>query len=76
MKSETSFIQELENKAVEQQRLVRTELIPGWAKGLGNWLAVNPWRVLVPGASMVYVVWRITYGVEFREFILGLFGGF
>lgn len=76
MKTENSFIKELESRAVEQQRLVQTELIPGWARGLGGWLAVNPWRVLVPVAGIVYGVLRIGYGVGFRDFILGLFGGF
>ena len=73
---ETTFIRELELRAIEQQRLVQTELIPAWARGLGDWLAVNPWRVLVPGASIVYFVLRIMLGTEYREFILGLFGGF
>lgn len=76
MKSESSFIKELEIRAVEQQRLVQTELIPGWARGVGGWLAVNPWRVLVPVSSIVYAVCRIGYGVQFRDFILELFGGF
>jgi hypothetical protein len=76
MKEESSFIKELESKSQEQQRLVQTELIPEWAKGLGDWLAVNPWRVLVPMSTMVYVILRIVYGNNFREFILGLFGGF
>lgn len=76
MKTEHSFIKELESRAREQQRLVQTELIPTWAKGLGDWLAVNPWRVLVPMAGMAYVVCRIGYGGQFRELILGIFGGF
>lgn len=73
---EAGFIKLLEKKAEEQRRVVQTELIPQWAKGLGNWFAVNPWRVIVPAASIVYVVWRIAYGEQFRELILGLFGGF
>ncbi len=76
MKSENNFIQELERRAVERQRLIQTELVPSWAKGLGDWLVVNPWRVLVPGASMSYLVLRIMVGTPYREFILGLFGGF
>lgn len=76
MKSERNFIQELESRAVEQQRLVQTELIPDWAKGLGDWLALNPWRVLIPLSVLVYVFLRIAYGAEYREFVLGLFGGF
>jgi hypothetical protein len=76
MKSERSFIQELEQKAKEQQKLANTEMIPEWAKGVGDWLVVNPWRVLIPVAGMSYLVIRMIYGLEFREFILGLFGGF
>lgn len=76
MKTENSFIGELEAKAEEQQRLVRTELIPAWAKGMGGWLAVNPWRVLMPIAGIWYLVVRSWYGVDFREYILGIFGGF
>ncbi len=76
MKSEHSFVAELEQKAREQQKLAQTEVIPGWAKGLGDWLAVNPWRVLVPGSGVLYFVFRIMLGAGYREFILGLFGGF
>lgn len=76
MKAESSFIKQLEAKAEEQQRLVQTELIPDWARGLGGWLAVNPWRVLVPMAAILYVLFRFVMGVGYRDFVLGLFGGF
>lgn len=76
MKAENKFIAELEQRAKEQHRLVETEMIPGWAKGLGGWLAVNPWRVLVPSSAILYLVLRILIGTSYREFILGLFGGF
>lgn len=73
---EAGFIQQLEDKAREQQMIVQTELIPDWAKGLGGWLAVNPWRVLVPMAVVLYVLLRVMVGVGYRDFVLGLFGGF
>ncbi len=76
MKTESDFLKELELRAREQWRLVETEMMPGWARGVGGWLAVNPWRVVLPMAIMVYGLWRMVYGVEAREFILGLFGGF
>jgi len=76
MKSENKFIEELEQRARTQMKLVETELIPSWARGLGDWLVVNPWRLVIPAASMVYIVLRIGYGMQFREFMLGLFGGF
>lgn len=76
MKVESSFVAELEKKAKEQHKLVSTQMIPDWARDIGLWLAVNPWRVLVPLSGIMYFVLRISYGAQYREFILGLFGGF
>jgi len=76
MKTEAKFIAELEQKAKEQQRLTQTELMPRWARRMGGWLAINPWRVIIPISLIVYSSWRIVGGVGYREFILGLFGGF
>jgi len=74
--NEKIFIANLEQRVKEQRKLVETEMIPEWAKGLGDWMAVNPWRLVIPVASIVYLVFRIGYGEQYREFILGLFGGF
>ena len=73
---ESSFIAELEKRAESQKRLVNTEIIPDWARGMGDWLVINPWRVVVPIAVILYVLIRVLGGVGYREFILGLFGGF
>lgn len=75
-RTEKQFLEELEKKSREERRLVGTEMLPAWARGLGEWLVVNPWRVLVPISGIVYVVCRMGYGVQFRDLILGLFGGF
>lgn len=76
MKAEIDFLQELEDRAQQQRRLVNTEMIPDWARGVGWWLAVNPWRVIVPIAVMCYLFLRILIGLPYSEFVLGLFGGF
>lgn len=75
-KTEGEFLRELEGRAQEGKRLLQTEMMPQWAKGLGDWLVVNPWRVLVPLSVIIYVLWRGIDGVTGRELILGLFGGF
>lgn len=73
---EEDFILKLESRAREQKKLVGTELLPKWAKGMGEWLVVNPWRVLVPIAGATYLGLRIILDSRFREIILGLFGGY
>jgi len=75
-KREKDFILELEGRAREQKKLVGSELLPKWAKGIGEWLVVNPWRVLVPSAVLIYLGLRAGVGVGFREVILAIFGGY
>lgn len=76
MQSEAEFLKVIEKKAVEERKILNTELMPNWARGVGEWLVVNPWRVMVPISVLVYGLWRMVYGLEARELILGLFGGF
>ncbi len=73
---ERNFVAALEKRAEIQRKLAHTEMIPEWAKGFGDWLAINPWRVMVPLSGIGYVVCRIWIGVRFSELVLGLFGGF
>ena len=74
--SEVKFLAELEKRTSEQKRIVETEMLPKWARRVGEWLVVHPWRLVVPIALLVYGLWRMVYGETVREFILGLFGGF
>jgi hypothetical protein len=74
--SEHDFLALLEAKSSEDKRILATELLPVWARGVGEWLVVNPWRVLIPVSTGLYVLIRSFMGIGFREFILGLFGGF
>lgn len=75
-RTEADFLRELEARAKSERRIVETEIMPRWARGLGEWLVVNPWRVIVPIAAISYILIRLSLGVVYREFILGLFGGF
>ncbi len=76
MQSEVEFLKVIEKKAVEERKILNTELMPSWARGVGEWLVVNPWRVMVPVSGISYIVFRISIGAGFRELILGLFGGY
>jgi|GEM_PF-619968 len=73
---EENFLNELEKLAGLQKILVETEMLPAWARGVGDWLVVHPWRVIVPMSAIIYVFVRVVGGSELREFVLALFGGF
>lgn len=60
---EVGFISELEKRAELHKKLVETEIMPDWAKGIGGWLTVNPWRVIVPLSVFGYVMLRMVGGV-------------
>lgn len=74
--SEKEFLVLIEKKAKEEKKIVETEIMPGWARGVGEWLVVNPWRVLAPLSVVLYIAIRMLGGVVIRELILGLFGGY
>lgn len=73
---EKEFLQLLSKKAAEQKKVTETEILPEWARGLGEWLAINPWRVIVPAASIIYLIMRFALGTQYRELILAIFGGY
>ncbi len=73
---ETDFIDLLVKKAKENERLVKSGVLPEWAAFLGEWLGVNPWRVIGLAAIVVYVGLRLVLGEGFREGVLKIFGGF
>lgn len=75
-RTEADFLRELEARAKSERRIAETEIMPKWARGLGEWLVVNPWRVIVPIATISYILLRLSFGMAYREFVLGLFGGF
>lgn len=74
--AEAKFLEDLEKRARVQKNLVGTEILPEWAVSVGEWLVVNPWRLLAPLACMLYIVLRFVYGEGWREIVLAIFGGF
>lgn len=76
MKSEGQFLQLLEQRAREEKAIVASGILPSWAAQLGEWLGINPWRMLVPLSIAVYLVMRVFLGEVVVELVLALFGGF
>ncbi len=73
---EREFLKLLEARAEEVRQLRETGILPDWAGFLGEWLGVNPWRVIGLVAVVVYVGLRLVLGEGFREGVLKIFGGY
>jgi hypothetical protein len=76
MKSEGEFLRLLEQRAREEKAIVASGILPSWAAQLGEWLGVNPWRMLIPLSIASYLVIRAVLGEVVVELVLALFGGF
>jgi len=75
-KTEREFLELLERKAREDSFLVQGGLFPRWASFVGEWLGVNPWRVIVPFSIIVYLFARVMFGEVVREAFLAIYGGY
>lgn len=76
VRSEREFLQLLEARAVEEKRVVASGILPKWAARLGEWLAINPWRSLIPVSILIYLLLRVVAGEMLIEVVLAIFGGF
>lgn len=73
---ESEFLQILETKAQEQQKVLKNGLLPDRLAIFARWLGIHPWRVLIPVSMVIYIACRIFWGEGARELILKLFGKF
>jgi anti-sigma-K factor RskA len=76
MKNEREFLRLLEVRAKEERLVFESSILPAWAARAGDWLAINPWRVMIPIALVSYLVLRLVGGEIVREAVLAIFGGF
>ncbi|MEI6690688.1 MAG: hypothetical protein WCL07_02985 [bacterium] len=76
VRSEREFLQLLEQRAVEEKEVVASGILPEWAARLGEWLAINPWRSLIPVSILIYLLLRVVVGGGLVEVVLAIFGGF
>ncbi len=74
--TEKEFLELLRKKAGEAKLVKESGILPEWLAFLGEWLGENPWRVIGFGAMVIYGLGRWIGGVEFREGVLRVFGGF
>lgn len=72
---EREFLRKLEDRAKEQESLMKDMVLSGTFHSVVLWLGEHPWRILIPIASIITFLLRLVFGHDYYEFTLWIFGG-
>ena len=72
--NEHEFIKTLEERAKEQEKLIRGMVLPKVFTTISFWLGNHPWRILIPLAIIITLILHGVFGKRYDEFILKIFG--
>lgn len=70
------FLEELERRASQQEQLLSQMPYQKVFVTASLWLGQHPWRILIPLAFILTLIFRFVLGYRYYELILKLFGGF
>jgi len=68
------FLQKLQERASEQEILLKGIPFPKLFLFLGAWLGDHPWRILIPISFVLTILFHNFFGARYDELILKLFG--
>jgi hypothetical protein len=71
--NEAEFIQKLQERAHQQEKIIKDMPFSTFFSRISLWLGHNPWRILVPLALILTVLFRIILGEKYIDFVLSLF---
>jgi hypothetical protein len=74
--NEHEFLQTLQERAKEQEKIINGVLFPRFFSLVSIWLGEHPWRILIPIAFIISLFLHFTIGRIYDTFILKIFGGF
>ncbi len=72
---EHEFLEKLEERANEQEKLMEKIILPSAVFGISLWLGRHPWRFIIPFSILLSLVFRFSLGPGYTEKILWIFGG-
>lgn len=72
--NEGEFLKTLEERAKEQEKLIKGMVLPKLFTTISFWLGNHPWRILIPLAIIITLILHGIFGKRYDEFILKIFG--
>jgi len=71
--NEHEFLLTLQKRAKEQEHIMKGMLLPSVFANISIWLGNHPWRILIPIAFLLSLLFRGLLGQEYTDLILGIF---
>lgn len=72
--NEQQFLNTLQKRTHEQEKIIKDMFLPKVFIGVSFWLGNDPWRILIPFAIILTLIFRGVLGTRYDEFILKIFG--
>jgi len=72
--NEQQFLNTLQKRAQEQEKIIKSMLFPKIFTSVSVWLGDHPWRILIPLAIILTIIFHGLMGRRYDEFILKIFG--
>jgi hypothetical protein len=72
--NERQFLKKLQERAREQERIIKGMFLPNFFTSVSFWLGNHPWRILIPLAFILTLILHYTFGRRYDEFVLKIFG--
>lgn len=72
--NESEFLKTLEERAKEQEKIIKGMVLPKVFTTISFWLGNHPWRILIPLSIIITLILHWMFGKRYDEFILKIFG--
>jgi len=72
--NEQQFLNTLQERAKEQEKIIKGMVFPKIFASVSIWLGNHPWRILIPLAIILTIIFHGVLGKRYDEFILKIFG--
>lgn len=72
--NEQQFLNKLQERAREQERIIKNMPLPRVFSSISLWFGNHPWRIIVPLAFILTYIFHAAIGKPYDDFILKIYG--
>ena len=72
--NEQQFLDTLQKRAQEQEKIIKGMVLPRVFTTVSFWLGNHPWRILIPLSFLITMLLHLAIGQPYDNFILKIFG--